>query len=270
MAFEPTAEVLAALRTAASATGVPLSLLWGVAFAESSFDPSAVGPVTASGERAQGLMQLMPKVAAANGVTDPLDAAQSAMGGARELRKLGKALQWNVSKMLAAYNWGPINFARAQNAGQAVPASVAKYVRKALAAREVYRRKAPRPEGSIVEVLNAAIEALSALNPTYAPATKTRDEWRKFYAAGQHGNVLSVLNNPILRAHWRNYSAAYERAPLTDETTPAPELLEPSAAVTAAKVVEDIKEGAGDAALGIGGGLFVLALFWFAASGRRR
>lgn len=267
MAANPTPDVLAALRAAASETNVPLSLLWGVAFAESGFDPTKIGPETSRG-RALGLMQLMPKVAAANGVTDPMDAAQSARGGARVLAQLGRALQWNVESMLAAYVWGPTNFARAKATTGKVPAEVLVYVKRALAARDVYRRKAPRPSGNIVEAMNAAIEALAALNPAWQPATITLNEWRRFHT--QQGNVSALLNNPILRAHWRNYAAAYERAPITDESTPAPELLEPNAAVTAAKIVEDVKRGAGDAALGIGGGLFVLAVFCFAVSGRRR
>lgn len=271
MATNPTADVLAALRSAASETGVPLSLLWGVAFAESGFNPAAIGPVTASGERAQGLMQLMPKVAAANGVTDPMDATQSALGGARVLAKLGKALQWDVSKMLAAYVWGPTNYARAVNAGQSVPANVATYVRRALAAREVYRNKADKPEGSYAAALGASIEALAALNPNYAPAAVLLGKWHALAAKiDVSSDASSLANLPTLRAVLRDYAAVYERAPITDESTPRPGMLEPEYWEGAQRVYEGIKRGAGDAALGLGGGLFAVALFWFYVSSRRR
>lgn len=269
MATEPTPEVLAALRTAASETNVPLSLLWGVAFAESGFDPKAIGPVTPSGQ-ALGLMQLMPKVAKANGVTDPMNALDSARGGARVLAALARSLKWDVPAMLSAYVWGPVNYARGKAAGQAVPAEVLTYVRRALAARDVYRNKAPKPAGSYAAAFGASIEALAELNPSYAPAIALRDKWHAFAAKISDSDTASLVNLPALRAVWRDYATVYDRAPITDETTPPPALLEPDFWEGAERVYESAKRGVGDAALGIGGGLFVLALFWFAMSDRRR
>lgn len=269
MASEPSAEVFAALRAAAIETGVPLSLLWGVAFAESGFDPKAVGPETASG-RALGLMQLMPRVAKANGVKDPLDPWQSARGGAKVLAALARALKWDVDAMLAAYVWGPVNYARGKAAGRDVPAEVMTYVRRALAAREVFRAKAPKPSGSYVAAFGAAIDALATLNPGYAPAAALQAKWRAFAAKISDSDASSLLNLPALRAVWRDYASVYDRAPITDESTPQPVLLEPEFWTGAQRVVDAVKRGAGEAALGIGGGVFVLALFWFALSGNRR
>lgn len=269
MASEPTADVLAALRAAATATGVPLSLLWGVAFAESGFDPSKSGPLTKSGERALGLMQLMPAIVTKYGVSDPFDAAQSALGGAKYLKALSKPLKWNVSDMLAAYNYGPTAFARARAAGTPIPGEVNTYVRRALAARDVYRNKADRPGGTLVLALNHAIENLAALNPTWAPATMARDAWRPFFAArSSDPDSLSVLN-PQLKTLWRTYELAYDRAPITDESTPRPELLEPDFWHKAVSVINHVKEAAEDTAIGLGAGLFVIAVFWFAVSSRR-
>jgi soluble lytic murein transglycosylase-like protein len=128
MPTQPTSDVLEALRAAALASGVPLSLLWGVAFVESRFDPTALSPAGA-----QGLMQLMPSTAELFKVSDPYDASQSARGGAAFLARLAKATNWDVPGMLYAYNWGPTNYARAKNEGRAIPASVQKYAREVLA-----------------------------------------------------------------------------------------------------------------------------------------
>jgi len=274
MAANPSPEVLAALQAAARQTNVPLSLLWGVAFAESGFDPSKIGPVTSSGQ-AQGLMQLMPAIAAAYGVTEPLDARQSALGGAKLLAKLGKALKWNWEAMLSAYVWGPTNYARAKaNPGTPMPGDVMTYVRRALAARDVYRNKADRPHGTLIEALNAAIENLAELNPTWAPAIMARDAWRPFFAAHKTDTDVEALISQPLKAQFRGYELAYERAPITDESTPAPELVRPDLWKSAAEAVERVKTRVSDAAegvaLGLGGGLFLLALFWVAVSSDRR
>lgn len=282
MATNPTPEVLAALRAAAHETNVPLSLLWGVAFAESSFEPSKVGPITRSGERALGLMQLMPRTAAAYGVADPMNARQNALGGARMLAKLGKALKWDWAAMLAAYNWGATNYARAQTQGEAIPGEVTAFVRRALAARDVYRNKASKPVGALyTQALGASIEALAALNPDWAPAVLVRDAWRTYYSkAGDSPDAHAAVSGDV-KNHWRGYQLAYERAPITDETTPTPEQIEPSFWQTASQAVDAATEAAkrfakragdvaGDAALGLGAGIFVLALFLFTVGGGRR
>ena len=248
---------------------MPLSLLWGVAFAESSFDPSKVGPYTRSGERALGLMQLMPPIAAKYGVAEPMDATQNALGAAKYLLALAKPLKWDASDMLTAYNWGPTAYARARAAGQATPGDVQTYVRRALAAREVYRNKADKPIGTLTSALNAAIESLAALNPTWAPATMARDAWRPYYAKHQGDNDLTALAVLPL-AQWRNYELAYERAPITDESTPRPELVKPDLWRAAVETIDSVKHSAEQATYGLGAGLFVLALFLLAVADRRR
>lgn len=275
MAYEPTVDVLAALRSAAAATNVPLSLLWGVAFAESSFDPTKVGPLTAAGVQAKGLMQLTPDVIAKYRVTDPFDAQQSALAGAKYLAALAKPLAWDVPAMLGAYVWGAANYARMKATGGKLPAEVSTYVRRALAARDVYRAKADRPLGSLMSALNTAIMNLAALNPTWAPATMARDAWTQRsatwpgYAARSGDTDAAALLNPLLRAQWRNYQLAYERAPITDESTPRPELVEPDLWAGVSQTVDRAKKAATEGAYGLGAGLFVVALFLFAVSSRR-
>jgi Transglycosylase SLT domain len=74
---------------------------------ESGLNPRAVNP--SSG--AKGLMQLMPGTAADLGV-NPDDVLGNVMGGVRYLREQLNTFG-DVSKALAAYNWGPHHVAEA-------------------------------------------------------------------------------------------------------------------------------------------------------------
>lgn len=91
-------------KEAASKYGVSENLLKAVAKAESGFNANAV-----SSAGAIGIMQLMPSTAASLGVTDPYDAAQNIMGGAKLLSRLLKKYNGDTSLALAAYNAGSGN-----------------------------------------------------------------------------------------------------------------------------------------------------------------
>ncbi len=90
-----------ALASAAQSTGLSPALLKAVATVESGLNPGAV-----SSAGAVGLMQLMPKTAAALGV-DPESTAQNALGGAEYLKSLLGEFHQNLSLAVAAYNAGP-------------------------------------------------------------------------------------------------------------------------------------------------------------------
>jgi len=95
--------------TAAEEYGVPADLINAIIHSESSFDPEKV-----SDRGAVGLMQLMPKVAKAMGVTDPLDPVQNIRGGAKYLSQLLEKYRGNQEQALAAYHGGPTRLARNQ------------------------------------------------------------------------------------------------------------------------------------------------------------
>lgn len=107
MSNTETTNLDAIFEEAAEKYNVPSNLLKAVAKAESGFDPNAQ-----SGAGAQGIMQLMPATAKSLGVTDPFDAEQNIMGGAKYLSQMLARYNGNTVLALAAYNAGPGNVAK--------------------------------------------------------------------------------------------------------------------------------------------------------------
>jgi soluble lytic murein transglycosylase-like protein len=96
------AQFAATVQRAAIYYQLPPELIWAVMKVESNFRDQAV-----SKAGARGLMQLMPRTAAAIGLRDPLDPEQNILGGAYYLRHLANRYDGDIYFTLAAYNAGP-------------------------------------------------------------------------------------------------------------------------------------------------------------------
>jgi soluble lytic murein transglycosylase-like protein len=90
-----------AIREISREHGLDPVLVQAVVRAESGSDPAAI-----SAKGAGGLMQLMPRTAAALGVADRFNPRENISGGVRHLRYLLDRYQGSVSLALAAYNAG--------------------------------------------------------------------------------------------------------------------------------------------------------------------
>jgi transglycosylase-like protein with SLT domain/sporulation related protein len=94
------------VESAAAVNGLPFEFFARVIWQESRFRPDTVGPITRTGQRAQGIAQFMPKTAAERLLHDPLDPVQALPKSAEFLREL-RAQFGNLGLAAAAYNAGP-------------------------------------------------------------------------------------------------------------------------------------------------------------------
>ena len=76
---------------------------------ESGRGKNMLGPVTRSGERAEGHFQFMPGTAKQFGVKDPYDLDQASEGAGKYMSQLLQKYNGNLTHALAGYNWGPGN-----------------------------------------------------------------------------------------------------------------------------------------------------------------
>ena len=94
------------IESAAKANELPLEFFARVIWQESRFQSDAVGPVTRSGQRAQGIAQFMPGTASERRLLDPFDPVQALPKSAEFLREL-RGQFGNLGLAAAAYNAGP-------------------------------------------------------------------------------------------------------------------------------------------------------------------
>src|SRR5712672_3572778 len=94
------------IESAAKANGLPLEFFARVIWQESRFQSDAVGPVTRSGQRAQGIAQFMPGTARERRLLDPFDPVQALPKSAEFLSEL-RSQFGNLGLAAAAYNAGP-------------------------------------------------------------------------------------------------------------------------------------------------------------------
>jgi hypothetical protein len=94
------------IESAARANDLPLEFFARVIWQESRFQSDAVGPVTRSGQRAQGIAQFMPGTANERRLLDPFDPVQALPKSAEFLSEL-RSQFGNLGLAAAAYNAGP-------------------------------------------------------------------------------------------------------------------------------------------------------------------
>jgi len=94
------------IEAAARANNLPLEFFARVIWQESRFQPDAVGPMTRSGQRAQGIAQFMPGTANERRLLDPFDPVQALPKSAEFLADL-RSQFGNLGLAAAAYNAGP-------------------------------------------------------------------------------------------------------------------------------------------------------------------
>ena len=103
---ETTESICLLIESAALANGLPVEFFARVIWRESRYNPNAVGPITRSGERAQGIGQFMPDTAAERRLLDPFDPVEALPKSAEFLRDL-RGQFGNLGLAAAAYNAGP-------------------------------------------------------------------------------------------------------------------------------------------------------------------
>ncbi|WP_420964383.1 transglycosylase SLT domain-containing protein [Bradyrhizobium sp. B120] len=94
------------IESAARANDLPLEFFARVIWQESRFQADAVGPITRSGQRAQGIAQFMPGTANERGLLDPFNPVQALPKSAEFLSELRNQFG-NLGLAAAAYNAGP-------------------------------------------------------------------------------------------------------------------------------------------------------------------
>jgi hypothetical protein len=94
------------VESAARANDLPLEFFARVIWQESRFQSNAVGPMTRSGQHAEGIAQFMPGTASQRRLLDPFDPVQALPKSAEFLAELRNQFG-NLGLAAAAYNAGP-------------------------------------------------------------------------------------------------------------------------------------------------------------------
>jgi hypothetical protein len=115
------------IEAAAQSYGLPVDFFARIIWQESRFQPGAVGPVTRSGERAQGIAQFMPGTAAERRLLDPFNPVEALPKSAEFLAELRRQFG-NLGLAAAAYNAGPQRLRDFLSGTRTLPAQTRNYV----------------------------------------------------------------------------------------------------------------------------------------------
>ena len=116
------------IQSVAAQNELPVEFFARLIWQESRLRPDAVGPVTRSGKRAQGIAQFMPATAAERFLLDAFDPAQALPKSAEFLREL-RAQFGNLGLAAAAYNAGPKRVQEWLRGKRTLPSETLAYVR---------------------------------------------------------------------------------------------------------------------------------------------
>src|SRR5215469_4005210 len=116
------------IQSVAAQNELPVEFFARLIWQESRLRPDAVGPVTRSGKRAQGIAQFMPATAAERFLLDAFDPAQALPKSAEFLREL-RAKFGNLGLAAAAYNAGAQRVQDWLSGKRTLPSETLAYVR---------------------------------------------------------------------------------------------------------------------------------------------
>lgn len=140
------------IESAAKDHRLPLEFFARVIWQESRFQPDAIGPVTRSGQRAQGIAQFMPGTAYERRLLDPFDPVQALPKSAEFLADL-RGQFGNLGLAAAAYNAGARRVQEWLDGAGSMPAQTRSYVQAITGSsvedwREIGRKDAPPPQNA--------------------------------------------------------------------------------------------------------------------------
>jgi hypothetical protein len=115
------------IESAARTHDLPVDFFTRLIWRESSFRTQVEGPVTRSGQRAQGIAQFMPGTAAERGLIDPFDPIQALPKSAEFIAEL-RARFGNLGLAAAAYNSGPNRVEQWLAGSRTLPSETQSYV----------------------------------------------------------------------------------------------------------------------------------------------
>jgi hypothetical protein len=98
--------ICSVIQATARANALPIDFFMRLIWQESRFRPDEVGPLTHTGQRAQGIAQFMPGTAIERGLLEPFDPQQALPKSAEFLSELRDQFG-NLGLAAAAYNAGP-------------------------------------------------------------------------------------------------------------------------------------------------------------------